>query len=120
MPLSPLVLVTLVACWTLPAMLVAVAYKRECERAAAPPARPPEPVIVQHLRIAPLGVEIKKEEEKEWWMMSPAERESTAATSSVGRSVQHAAVITPYAEVSVTVSDQSGEKCVRRCSMCLN
>jgi predicted cobalt transporter CbtA len=120
MTLSPLVLVTLAACWTLPALLVAIAYKRERARSAASPTSTPEPTIVQHLRIAPLEVEIRKEEEKEWWMMSPAERESTTAMSSVDRSVQHAAVITPYAEVSVAVSDPSGEKCVRRCSMCLN
>lgn len=120
MSLSPFVLATLAACWTLPALLVAIAYKRERDRSAASLTRTPEPTIIQHLRIAPLEVEIRKEEEKEWWMMSPAERKSTATTSSVDRSVQHAAVITPYAEVSVTVSDQNGEKCVRRCSMCLN
>lgn len=120
MSLSPILLATLAACWTLPAALVAIAYKRERTRTSSKAVPVQEPVVVQHLRIAPLDVDIRKEEEKEWWMMSPSERESTAAASSVDRSVQHAAVITPYAEISVTVSDQNGEKCARRCSLCLN
>ncbi|PEN12865.1 hypothetical protein CRI94_12740 [Longibacter salinarum] len=121
MPLSPVILVVLAVCWTLPAALVAIAYQRERTRQGGPesPVRTAE--IVQHLRIAPLEVDIRaQEEEQEWWMLSPSERKSTTAASSVDRSVQNAAVITPYAEVSVTVSDPSGEKCVRRCSMCLN
>jgi HD-like signal output (HDOD) protein len=119
MSLSPIVLAVLAACWTLPAALVALAYKRERSRAQEPAARDAD--IVHHLRTVSLNVDIRPEEEqKEWWMVSPTERKSTAAASSVDRSVQHAAVITPYAEVSVTVSDSNGETCVRRCSMCLN
>jgi len=119
MSLSPLVLVVLAACWTIPAVLVAIAYRRECADQTTP-TTPPTPEVVQHLRIASLDVEIRKEEEKEWWAQSPAERESTTAPSPVDRSVRHAAVITPYAEVSVSVYDPHGEQCVRRCSMCLN
>jgi hypothetical protein len=118
MSITPSVLVVLAVCWTLPALLVAVAYKRERAKAQST-SDEFELEVVRHLRIASLDVEVKKEE-KEWWAQTPAERNATTAASSVSRSVQHAAVITPYAEVSVTVSDPQGEKCVRRCSMCLN
>ena len=118
MSITPSVLVVLAVCWTLPALLVAIAYKRE-RSSAERTTDEFDLEVVRHLRLASLDVEVKKEE-KEWSAQTPSGRNSTTAASSVSRSVRHAAVITPYAEVSLTVSDPQGEKCVRRCSMCLN
>jgi hypothetical protein len=120
MSLSPIVLILLAACWTLPAALVAVAYFRQRAGLAEGTREVLEMDVVHRLRVASLDVDIRATEEREWWMVSPSERKTTAAASSVDRSVQDAAVITPYAEVSVTVSDSNGDECVRRCSVCLN
>ena len=118
MTISPLVPLLLAACWVLPAVIVALVYG---VRSVSTPTKSASREMKKALK--GLRAEVGKPEfdarPNAWRRQSwggPAEYVQAQATESP----YEVMLLTPYAEVSVSVDAENGGTEYRRCSLCLN
>lgn len=122
MSFSPVVLAILAACWIAPAAVIAVMYgwERTSSTDEAPESGVREMERTDRALRARLETRPRNGDAASWLQQDEWNGSSNAIDSQVSGSVQEVTCITPYAEATVTVYDDAGDLCARRCSVCLN
>ena len=118
MSFSPLVPLLLTACWVLPALVITVLYRMQSSDARQGTEQTEMNTCMKGIRADLLQLDYDARGDN--WRRAGWEGPQARVRSRVTDASHEVMMITPYAEVSVSVGLDEAQEETRRCSLCLN